>query len=204
VPLAIRSESSLPGNTFRYHCLVLGQGCKQRAFAHLGCCGSTPAFGCANGGDMPDKNNQLSSVLCGIAGEYFVAAELSRRGFVASITLRNTRGIDVLATNTDVSRSVGIQVKTNQRPQAEWILNQKVESYYSDTLLYIFVNLRKPGQRPDFYIVPSKEVAAFAQADHAEWLSTPGRGGRTHVDNSVRKFRDAQNKYLERWELLPL
>ncbi len=155
-------------------------------------------------GEMPDKNNQLSSVLCGIAGEYFVAAELSCRGFVASITLRNTRGIDVLAANTDASRSVGIQVKTNQRPQAEWILNQKVESYYSDTLFYILVNLKTPGQRPDFYIVPSKEVAAFTKADHVAWLATPGRAGRKHIDNPVRKFRDAKNKYLERWDLLPL
>ena len=31
----------------------------------------------------------------GIAGEYFVAAELSRRGFIASISMRNTRGIKI-------------------------------------------------------------------------------------------------------------
>jgi len=36
-----------------------------------------------------------SSQLTGVAGEYFVAAELSRRGFIASITMRNTRGIDI-------------------------------------------------------------------------------------------------------------
>ena len=56
----------------------------------------------------------LSTILTGVAGEYFVAAELSRRGFVASLTLRNTRGIDVLASNADATRSVGIQVKTSQ------------------------------------------------------------------------------------------
>lgn len=37
-----------------------------------------------------------SSQIAGVAGEYFVAAELSRRGFIASITMRNTRGIDIL------------------------------------------------------------------------------------------------------------
>jgi hypothetical protein len=153
---------------------------------------------------MRNKINALSSVLCGISGEYFVAAELSCRGFVASITLRNTRGIDILATNADASRSVGIQVKTNQRPRAEWILNQKAESYYSDTLFYIFVNLKQPGKRPDFYIVPSKDVSEFVKADHAKWITTPGRGGQAHVDNPVRQFRDEQNKYLERWDLLPL
>ena len=38
---------------------------------------------------------KLSSLLCGVAGEYFVAAELSRRGYIASITLRNTLGVDI-------------------------------------------------------------------------------------------------------------
>jgi hypothetical protein len=52
--------------------------------------------------------------LCGVAGEYFVAAELSRRGYVASLTLRNTRGIDILASNIDATKSVGIQVKAIQ------------------------------------------------------------------------------------------
>ena len=37
------------------------------------------------------------SQLTGIAGEYFVAAELSRWGFIASITMRNSRGIDIPA-----------------------------------------------------------------------------------------------------------
>ncbi|MGB2998104.1 MAG: hypothetical protein WBC59_05650, partial [Phycisphaerae bacterium] len=51
----------------------------------------------------------LPSILVGVSGEYFVAAELSRRGYIASITLRNTRGIDILAANADASRSVSIQ-----------------------------------------------------------------------------------------------
>jgi hypothetical protein len=40
---------------------------------------------------------ELSSGLAGVAGEYFVAAELSRHGFIASVTLRNSKGIDILA-----------------------------------------------------------------------------------------------------------
>jgi hypothetical protein len=57
---------------------------------------------------------KIPSVLAGVAGEYFVAAELSRRGHIASISLRNTRGIDIIATNKAASRSVTIQCKTNQ------------------------------------------------------------------------------------------
>jgi len=47
-------------------------------------------------------------MLAGVAGEYFVAAELSRRGYIASISLRNTRGIDILATNQAATRSITI------------------------------------------------------------------------------------------------
>ena len=47
---------------------------------------------------MRDK---LDSTLVGVAGEYLVAGELSRRGYIASITLRNSRGIDIIASNSD-------------------------------------------------------------------------------------------------------
>jgi len=60
---------------------------------------------------------KIPSLLAGVSGEYFVAAELSRRGHIASISLRNTRGIDVLATNQAATRSITIQVKTNQLSQ---------------------------------------------------------------------------------------
>jgi hypothetical protein len=46
-----------------------------------------------------------TSLLAGVAGEYFVAAELSRRGFIASITLRNTRGIDIVVTNKEATKN---------------------------------------------------------------------------------------------------
>jgi hypothetical protein len=38
-----------------------------------------------------------SSQLADVVGEYFVATELSCRGFIASITMRNSTGIDILA-----------------------------------------------------------------------------------------------------------
>src|SRR5438034_9658696 len=83
----------------------------------------------------------LPSVLCGVAGEYFVAAELSRRGYIASISLRNTRGIDIMASSQDASHQVGIQVKSSQRKRRAWILNPKAENYYADNLFYVFVSL---------------------------------------------------------------
>jgi hypothetical protein len=36
------------------------------------------------------NSKRISGVLSGVAGEYLVAGELSRRGYIASIPLRNT------------------------------------------------------------------------------------------------------------------
>src|SRR5690348_13094424 len=71
----------------------------------------------------------IPSVLTGVAGEYFVAAELSRRGYIASISLRNTRGIDILATNQAATRNITIQCKTNQSGARNWMLNEKSEEF---------------------------------------------------------------------------
>src|SRR5438445_1186154 len=93
------------------------------------------------------KARKLEGVLCGVAGEYFVAAELSRLGYIASITLRNTRGVDILASNRDATKSVAIQVKTNQRGAPEWILTEKIErgeetrADVPENLFFVFVNL---------------------------------------------------------------
>lgn len=99
------------------------------------------------------KPSKIDSGLTGIAGEYLVAGELTRRGFIASITLRNTRGIDIVVTNRDASKSVGIQVKASAGRRRGWILNKKGENFYSKTLFYVFVNLKGKDERPDFFIV---------------------------------------------------
>jgi hypothetical protein len=152
------------------------------------------------------QRSRLSTGLSGIAGEYFVAAELSRRGYVASLTLRNTRGIDILASNLDATKSVGIQVKTNQSDGKEWMLNKKVEAEAEDlaaNLFYVFVRLNGL-KSPEYYVVPRVDVAKFATNFHQEWLSTPGRNGRAHVDTPMRKFADPEHTFRGRWELLGL
>jgi hypothetical protein len=98
--------------------------------------------------------DRIPPVLTGVAGEYFVAAELSRRGYIASISLRNTRGIDILATNQDGSRSITIQCKTGQDDRRKWVLNEKAETFESRTHFYVFVSLGKSTERPRFHIVP--------------------------------------------------
>lgn len=149
------------------------------------------------------QSSPLSTILSGVAGEYFVAAELSRRGYVASLTLRNTKGIDILASNVDATKSVGIQVKTHQGSGREWLLTKKAEESLAENLFYVFVRLNGLGE-PAYYVVPRQEAAEYVRENHRRWLSTPGRGGRAHVDNPMRKFADPEDRYLDRWDLLGL
>ena len=153
---------------------------------------------------MKSKPFKISGINAGVSGEYFVAAELSKRGYIASITLRNTKGIDILATNSEATKTANIQVKTSQGKSRFWILTEKAESYHATGLFYIFVNLRGLSDRPEYFIVPSKTVASSVKRFHVKWLATPGRNGQKHNDNPLRQFHDPKEKYLERWDLLRL
>ena len=141
----------------------------------------------SSGWCMKDEPERVAPLLAGISAEYFVAAELSRRGFIASLTLRNTRGIDVLASDGNASKSVGIQVKGNQGHKT-WLLNKKAETFVAPNFFCVFVRLTGRLERPEFYVVPSKAVASQTKTSHARWLATPGKRGRRHKDNPMRAF----------------
>ena len=150
------------------------------------------------------SEDKISTGLSGLAGEYFVAGELSRRGFLASIMLRNTKGIDILATNSNATATVAIQVKTNQNGQKSWILNRKCEEFAEPNFFYVLVNLNAKSGVPEFHIVPSLEVSKFIKADHQKWLKTPGKKGQKRNDTTMRKFHDHSDSYLSKWDLLGL
>lgn len=147
---------------------------------------------------------KLEPMLVGVAGEYLVAGELSLRGYIASITLRNSRGIDIIASNPDGESSVSIQVKTNSSGENKWVLNKKSESFYSENHYYIFVALAEIDERPKYYIVPSKVVAEYVSSTHHEWLQGSKTDGSPRKDSAIRNFRDLNNSYLEAWHLLKI
>jgi hypothetical protein len=153
---------------------------------------------------MKEKQLKISGINAGVAGEYFVAAELSKRGCIASITLRNTRGIDILASNADATKTVSIQVKTRQGKGRNWVLNEKGEDYHAADLFYVFVNLRGVNDRPEFFVVPSLVVASFIKNNHKKWLATPGVQGQKHNETTMRQFHDEAEEFLERWDILGL
>ena len=147
---------------------------------------------------------KINSQLAGVSGEYFVAAELSRRGFIASITMRNSPGIDILATNLNAKRAITIQCKTSRSSTKGWILSDKAEGFTPKNHFYVFVRLGEKNDHPSYHIVPSKVVAKYVATRHRAWLKGKKPDGGQRKDSAMRKFRDEENKYLGRWDLLGL
>ncbi len=138
-----------------------------------------------------------SKTLVGIAGVHFVVAELSRRGWIALPTIRNTAGIDILAHKGD--RSNQIQVKTRENAR-RWVLGKSAEQLLSEDLFYVFVNL-KQHESPEYFIFPSSIVSSYVTRTHRLFLEAGGK------DNPMRAFPNAYGKIdLDRhesnWEIL--
>lgn len=150
------------------------------------------------------QRSRISPGLSGVAGEYFVAGELSRRGYIASITLRNSRGVDVLVAGADAAKSAGIQVKTNQGAKKQWVLSEKAESLSEDGLFYVFVNLNGLDEAPSFHVVPSQVVAERCRNGHQEWLAGRKRDGGKRKDTTMRAFNDQEDEWKDRWDVLGL
>jgi hypothetical protein len=132
---------------------------------------------------MADKRD---TGLTGAAGEYFVAAELSLRGWLATVTIKNAPLIDVLAQKPRQGTAVAIQTKTASHGN-QFLLNAKCEvPSTAPNQWYVFVKLPKESTRPSFYIIPRNVVAGAVYAQHQEWLSRPAQSGEPHRDNPRR------------------
>jgi len=116
----------------------------------------------------PNMNKRASGTLSGAAAVHFVTGELSRLGYIALQTVRNTKGIDIMASTMDLTRNVYIQVKANRNKYDFWIVGKPVQG---SNVFYVFVNLLADqiNKRPEYFIVPSKDVQTkFDQFDNVK------------------------------------
>lgn len=89
-----------------------------------------------------------------LAGEYFVAAELYKRGYSVAITIGNAKAIDLFAEKR--TKSVNVQVKAiRDRKSSGWPMWKRgVKS----NIVYIFVCLNSPDQPPTYFVATSREA----------------------------------------------
>ena len=96
----------------------------------------------------------MDKQITGLAGEYFVAAELLKRDWQVAITLGNAKAIDLIATN-ESGHTHRIQVKTlRNKPNCFTLHTEKVK--LQD--FYIFVYLNGEKEQPEYFIVTGSEL----------------------------------------------
>jgi hypothetical protein len=142
--------------------------------------------------------------LVGAAGEYYVAAELSRRDWLATVTIKNSPGTDVLAQRLDRRRIVAIQTKTAS-PGSHFRLNVKDEAPGErDNEWYVLVSLRGDEERPTFYVIPRHVMAAIVYLEHRDWLHhhdrlrAPMRTSQQRKANPMRTIGERGSMATER------
>jgi len=89
-----------------------------------------------------------------LAGEYFVAAELYKRGFSVALTMGNAKAIDLFAEKH--MRTANVQVKAIRvRKNAGWPMSR---SKVLDGVVYVFVCLNAEHASPSYFIATPREV----------------------------------------------
>ena len=160
------------------------------------------------GGVVPDKST------IGLAGEYYVLAQLAHRGLVGTLTLGNTKGVDIIVSDPDVSHLRKVEVKTSRSslvnetlfpggPFYKWQMSAKHESMDDPLLFFCFVLLGDYAKLPRFFIVPSAVVAQYVSWQHQFWLSAHQPG--SVKDTPRRIFRIPHNDpdhYEGAWDSL--
>ena len=98
---------------------------------------------------------EIQSSSTGLSGEYFVAAELLRRGYSVGITMGNAKAIDILAEKDNLQFI--IQVKAiYKKKNVGWPM--MIDKVHTDHF-YVFVNLNGDKMaEPEYYICTGKEA----------------------------------------------
>ncbi len=154
---------------------------------------------------MANKSNNL----VGVTGEYYVCAELGKRGILALLTPRNNPLFDIVAVSSDASRTVTIQVKSMGLDNEQgWKLNKQItEKKNNPNLFLILVNLKQEGVC-DYYIYKYDEFVDKVNDIYSKYISQPKK-----KDGSQKKevgfrwfdfinFTDGDYARKNNWDIL--
>lgn len=139
---------------------------------------------------MADKNKKRKAGDTNLASEFYVASQLYRLGYTATITLGHTKEIDLVVVHPD-GRTITIDVK-GLKDTTNWPLTPKLKSTQH---FYILVNYKgKLGDlsfRPEVFVIPSLEIDKVL----VPWTGVP--------EVKCVEYKNVKNsKYKDAWELL--
>jgi hypothetical protein len=148
----------------------------------------------------------MENNLVGTAGEYYVCAELCRRGYLALLTPKNNPLFDVVATNVDGTASVSIQVKTRSvRNTQGWKLGNRVGLKDTPGVPFIVLVNLHDDQLPDYFVYRYSEFASRVSEVFDNYIAKPKRTGEARKDPGFRWFdevnlSDADREHMNNWQ----
>jgi hypothetical protein len=148
-------------------------------------------------------------------GEYLVAAEVCRRGFIATTFTGNVPHYDIIASNA-TGRHQAIQVKAirggswqfDSRDFADislegdrQVIGRPTQAPYPD-LVCVFVRLRDDGH-DEFYVLMWTDLQRIALAGHRDYLARHGGVRPKKHDSFHMAIRpEMLTKYKDNWDIL--
>ena len=125
--------------------------------------------------------------------QFYVAAELTRKGYMVALTLGNAPTTDLMVVSPS-GKQFKVQVK-GLSSKNFWLIKKRQEN----DLYYVFVYLPKDSKPPKFFIMNSKEVANKIE-EHKKFVEPRGK--------IYKKFDEGFNwstvlEHENKWDKLP-
>ena len=140
---------------------------------------------------MPAKRS-VPSAFAGNAGEFFVLAELTRRGWTAALTARNNRAYDILAKRDDEFAAIRVKSKTALSDAFQWSAKANGEIFLelaNKSDFCVLVDLPEDMDLgPTYYIVPTPVIDKWLRDDFQTWVTTPGAKGQQRAKENKQRI----------------
>jgi hypothetical protein len=159
----------------------------------------------------------MSKTHTAIAGEYAVMAYLSMHGLDVNITLKNTKGMDIIASNPITGNMYRVEVKTTAVDYFmyehifgrtySWMMSNERICQIAENLIYVFVKMNTEQDLFKFFVVPSDIVKKAVQAEHMRYITkenicVPGdrRTFRIGIDDFYDYYIPLAKDYENKWD----
>lgn len=140
------------------------------------------------------KKPRAESITSHLAGEYFVAAELAKRGFSVALTVGNAKAIDLFAEKD--RRTVNVQVKAIRfRKNVGWPM--RLARVWSN-VVYVFVCLNDEDTPPTFFVATPREVRPRVREYRTRGIVNYGSLNSSRFLNRWDKIEDALRSRIGR------
>ncbi|MGZ5244763.1 MAG: aspartate-ammonia lyase [Bacteroidia bacterium] len=151
-------------------------------------------------------SHKMSKHMVGLAGEFYVCAELCRRNAMALPTAKNNPLFDIIATTPDGKTTAAIQVKTMSLDNNQgWRLGKDMCSKKGNNSLFVvLVNLNEKSA--DCYIYPYDDLSEMVNNVYDNYIKQLKRNGdkRKDVDFRWIDLKHLDEKHKDNWGILKL